>query len=198
MNFAKILNKMTVLQTGTLFTSDKATHERRYLRGSGLYLVINITVANGYTGSRSCRTKTPGRSFVHYNGRFARIFCALWVRISGSKLKSVKIVARNRRSRYSFVSDRSARDQYHMRWLSRKGSPWQETYVVILTSKESVMELRIRKPLTNGSDSIRSKKQQTIHDSVPKVNLNQYLWMQYKRPIHGLDWLKIVALKRAL
>lgn len=57
--------------------------------------------------------------------------------------------------------------------------------------------LRIRKPLTNGSDSI-VKKQQTIHDSVPKVNLNQYLWMQYKRPIHGLDWLKIVALKRAL
>lgn len=57
--------------------------------------------------------------------------------------------------------------------------------------------LRIRKPLTNGSDSI-VKKQQTIHDFVPNVNLNQYLWMQYKRPIHGLDWLKIVALKRAL
>jgi len=61
-----------------------------------------------------------------------------------------------------------------MRWLSRKGSPWQETFVVVLTSKESVVELRIRKPLTNESDSI-VKKQQTIHDSVPNVNLNQYL-----------------------
>lgn len=60
-----------------------------------------------------------------------------------------------------------------MRWLSRKGSPWQETYVVVLTSKESVM-IKNKKPLTNGSDSI-VKKQQTIHDSVPKVNLNQYL-----------------------
>lgn len=59
-------------------------------------------------------------------------------------MRSVKIVARNRRSRFSVVNDRSAMDQYHMRWLSRQRSFWQETYLGILTTKESVMELRIR------------------------------------------------------